>query len=162
MLFRSQSYLHSNITVAVVCQHGAATSNLLHSRLKLLMPNQNLLGPYSVNEFQTQSISNTFDLIISTIGLEVGNVVVVNPLLSGKDIEMIERRLWNLLYQKQCDLLIKNFTVSHQQPIVMQQLIKQKHIQLSDRFDDWQKAIEFAAKPLLDDGVIQQIGRAHV
>ncbi len=155
-IFQSQSYLHSNITVAVVCQHGAATSNLLHSRLKLLMPNQNLLGPYSVNEFQTQSISNTFDLIISTIGLEVGNVVVVNPLLSGKDIEMIERRLWNLLYQKQCDLLIKNFTVSHQQPIVMQQLIKQKHIQLSDRFDDWQKAIEFAAKPLLDDGVIQQ------
>ena len=38
----------------------------------------------------------------------------------------------------------------------MQQLIKQKHVQLSDRFDDWQKAIEFAAKPLLDDGVIQQ------
>lgn len=155
-IFQSQSHLQSNITVAVVCQHGAATSNLLHSRLKLLLPNQNLLGPYSVNEFRTQSISNTFDLIISTIDLEAENVVVVNPLLSGKDIELIERRLWNLLYQKQCDLLIKNFTVSHQQPIAMQHLIKQKHIQLTDRFDDWQKAIEFAAKPLLDDGVIQQ------
>lgn len=155
-IFQSQSHLQSNITVAVVCQHGAATSNLLHSRLKLLMPNQNLIGPYSVNEFQTQIISNTFDLIISTIDLEAENVVVVNPLLSGKDIELIERRLWNLLYQKQCDLLIKNFTVSHQQPIVMHQLIKHKHIQMSDRFDDWQKAIEFASKPLLDDGVIQQ------
>lgn len=155
-IFQSQSHLHSNINVAVVCQHGAATSNLLHSRLKLLMPNQNLLGPYSVSEFQTHRNSTSFDLIISTIGLIDANVLVVNPLLSGKDIEMIERRLWNLLYQKQCDLLIKNFTVTQQKSITMHELIKEKHIQLSDRFDDWQKAIELAAKPLFDDGVIQQ------
>ncbi|MDP3304695.1 MAG: PTS sugar transporter subunit IIA [Erysipelotrichaceae bacterium] len=153
---QSQSHLQSNINVAVVCQHGAATSNLLHSRLKLLMPNQNLLGPFSVSEFHKHRNITSFDLIISTIGLVDANVLVVNPLLSGKDIEMIERRLWNLLYQKQCDLLIKNFTVSHQKLIAMQELIKEKHIQLSDRFDDWQKAIEFAAKPLLDDGIIQQ------
>jgi mannitol/fructose-specific phosphotransferase system IIA component (Ntr-type) len=37
----------------------------------------------------------------------------------------------------------------------MHELIKEKHIQISHRFDNWQKAIEFAAKPLLDDGVIQ-------
>ena len=154
-IFQSQSHLHSNINVAVVCQHGAATSNLLHSRLKLLMPNQNLLGPYSVSEFQAHRNSTSFDLIISTIGLVEANALVVNPLLSGKDIEMIERRLWNLLYQKQCDLLIKNFTVTQQKSITIHELIKMKHIQLADRFDDWQKAIEFAAKPLLDDGVIQ-------
>jgi mannitol operon transcriptional antiterminator len=153
-IFQSQSHLQSNITVAVVCQHGAATSNLLHSRLKLLMPNQNLLGPYSVGEFDTIKNSLNFDLIISTIHLEDRDVLVVSPLLSTKDIELIERKLWNLLYQKQCDLLIKNFRVSHQDKIYMHQLLKERHIQMKKPFDHWQKAIECAAKPLLEDGVI--------
>ncbi|PKM63819.1 MAG: hypothetical protein CVU96_06010, partial [Firmicutes bacterium HGW-Firmicutes-20] len=78
----------------------------------------------------------------------------VSPLLSVRDIELIERKLWNLLYQKQCDLLIKNFKVSHQQTIYMHQLLKERHIQITKPFDHWQKAIECAAKPLLEDGVI--------
>lgn len=153
-IFQSQSHLQSNIAVAVVCQHGAATSNLLHSRLKLLMPNQNLLGPYSVSEYDAIKNSLNFDLVISTIHLDGRDVLVVSPLLSTKDIELIERKLWNLLYQKQCDLLIKNFKVSHQNKIYMHQLVKERHIQIKKPFDHWQKAIECAAKPLLEDGVI--------
>ncbi|PKM69343.1 MAG: hypothetical protein CVU94_04245 [Firmicutes bacterium HGW-Firmicutes-19] len=153
-IYQSQTHLQSSVTVAVVCQHGAATSNLLHSRLKLLMPNQNLLGPYSVNEFEAIKNSQSIDLVISTIHLDNENVLVVSPLLSVRDIELIERKLWNLLYQKQCDLLIKNFKVSHQQTIYMHQLLKERHIQITKPFDHWQKAIECAAKPLLEDGVI--------
>ncbi len=154
-ILQSQFHLQSNIAVAVVCQHGAATSNLLHSRLKQLMFNQRVLGPYSVKEYHDIKKEVNFDLVISTMALHDENVLVVNPLLNPKDIELIERRLWNILYQKQCDLLIKNFTVSHQQPISMHKLIKERHVQLAQRFDDWHKAIEFAAEPLLKDGVIE-------
>lgn len=155
-IIQSQSKLQSIISVAVVCQHGTATSNLLHSRLKILMPNQNLCGPYSVNEFNVQKDKLKFDLIISTIPLDENNTIIVNPLLNTKDIELIERRLWSLLYQKQCELLIKNFTTTHQISINMSQLIKENHIQFTNKFIKWEDAIEFAAKPLIQDRVINQ------
>ena len=112
-IVQSQTKLQAKITVAVVCQHGMATSRLLQSRLELLMPNQNLLGPYSVNEFLDVQKRQSFDLVISTIPIAGINPIIVNPLLNTQDIEMIERILWSLIYQKQCDLLVKNFNLEN-------------------------------------------------
>lgn len=153
-IVQSQAKLQTKITVLVVCQHGTATSNLLHARLKMLMPNQNLVGPYSVNEFKSLKDTQDYDLIISTIPIDNHNSLVVSPLLKPYDIEMIERKLWNLLYQKQCDLLIKNFTVTHQDKIHMSQMIKRNHFQFAKQFSKWEDAIEFAAKPLINDRII--------
>jgi mannitol operon transcriptional antiterminator len=153
-IIQSQAKLQTKITVLVVCQHGTATSNLLHARLKMLMPNQNLAGPYSVNEFNKLKDSLDYDLIISTIPIDDQNSLIVSPLLKPYDIEMIERKLWNLLYQKQCDLLIKNFTVTHQDKISMSQMIKRNHFQFATKFNRWEDAIEYAAKPLINDRVI--------
>jgi transcriptional antiterminator len=153
-IVQSQAKLQTKISVLVVCQHGTATSNLLHARLKMLMPNQNLAGPFSVNEFNSLKDTQNYDLIISTIPIDNKNSLVVSPLLKPYDIEMIERKIWNLLYQKQCDLLIKNFTITHQDEIHMSQMIKISHFQFANQFNKWEDAIEYAAKPLINDRVI--------
>ena len=79
-----------NRKILVVCQMGIATSELLVNRIKSVLPSLDTLEVASVPEMEHINL-NQFDLIISTIKIEVPNqkVILVSPFLSGNDIEKI-------------------------------------------------------------------------
>lgn len=154
-LMQSQVYIKAPIKIAIVCQHGMATSRLLLSRVKALLPNHQISGPYSLSEFLELSPANAFDYVITTIALGIKNELVVHAILTTQDIDMIEKTIWNYTYWKQCDILINNYRVNQEEVISMSQMIKAQHIRLSDETLNYKQAIKQAASLLLNDGIIE-------
>ena len=155
VLLQSQVYVDAPIKIAIVCQHGTATSKLLLSRIEALLPNHQIRGPYSVKEYQTMATLDVFDYVITTIPLGLDNELVVNPILNNKDTELIEKTIWNCTYRKQCDMLLSNYSVNKQDVISMNQMIKAHHLQFSKENFSWKQAIAVAAQPLKDERIIE-------
>lgn len=145
----------SAMRVAVVCHYGLATSSLLQSRLQSLFPSIPFYGPYSLVEFEDIGTDEMFDYIVTTVDLNLVNQLLVLPMLSSYDIEMIERKISNHAYIKQCEQLIKGYIYVHDQNVTMVSLIKKEHIQFAKHVVDYKEAVTLAASPLLNDGVIE-------
>ncbi len=145
----------SAMRVAVVCHYGLATSSLLQSRLQSLFPSIPFYGPYSLVEFEKIGTEEMFDYVVSTVDLKLKNQLLVLPMLSSHDIEMIERKISNHAYLKQCEQLIKGYTYIHDQKVTMASLIKKEHIHFAKHVVDYREAVTLAANPLLKDGVIE-------
>src|SRR5690554_1381841 len=156
VLMQSEGHMQAPTKIAIVCQFGMATSKLLLSKIEAILPNHSISGPYSVSEFNKLTNTNAFDYIITTTPLGISNELVVSPLLTNKDITLIETTIWNTTYWKQCDLLINNYRVHKVDTLMIQDMIKAKHIVLSDQSLSYRQAISKAAQGLLDDGIIEQ------
>lgn len=103
-LQRKQFQNRSLKNIIVVCNEGISTSQILTSRLQGLF-NFHIIGTFSIREVMIWQKSNQADLIISTIDIPDAKfpVIKVNPFLTGKDIEEIQKNTNTSLKQIHID-----------------------------------------------------------
>lgn len=132
----------------IVCGSGLATSSLLASRLKVMMPELKITGPINLSNLKSCNLEK-IDIIISTVPIDFSRrkVIVVNPLLEAGDLIKLRKLLFHKAYQKQMsDLLKINQPVS-----TLEALIPENRIQLNESMTHWRDAIARASKPLIDN-----------
>ncbi|GIM46731.1 transcription antiterminator BglG [Collibacillus ludicampi] len=99
--------------VLLVCTSGIGTSRLLAAQIEKELPHVQVVGTVSLLNLE-DGVKNQrpFDLIISTVPFHYKNyqVVVVNPFLQPRDIELIEEHLRNLNREKR-EEMIKNLEI---------------------------------------------------
>ncbi|MBL4936207.1 PRD domain-containing protein [Clostridium sp. YIM B02515] len=103
--------------VLVVCGSGMATSSILSTRLKILIPELKIVGPIAITDVKNKIKDEEFDFIISTVAIEVPGyqIVNVNPLL---DVEYINQ-IKNLRFKKQSDYLAKRYEIKHKDKVLL-------------------------------------------
>ncbi|MBS6374447.1 MAG: PTS sugar transporter subunit IIA [Erysipelotrichaceae bacterium] len=167
--------------VLLVCPNGLMVSKTLEIQLYNYIPAIQIIGNIALKDlpdFQAQ-----YDYIVSTISIpDHENVLVVNPLLTRLDIDMLMSKLihisamnvhfdvesiMHLVKQHASDvdenklkqdlerLLYKREEKENYQPM-LKELLNEKRIRTADHVDNWKSAIELAAKPLLEEGTIEQ------
>lgn len=137
----------------IVCGSGLATSSLLASRLKVMMPEIKSVGPVNVSQLQTLDVSE-IDFIISTVPIDFPKrqVIVVNPLLESDDLNRLQKLLFKRTYEKQMNDLMQ----INQPRTALGSLIPEEFIQLNQPIRDWRESIREASRPLLVNENIAQ------
>ena len=83
------------LNVLVVCHFGIATSKIMVSRLNVMIPEINIIGPLTIEEAKNELNRNKVDLIITTIKFDsVVDTIQVSPLLSDEDIYRIKSKAY--------------------------------------------------------------------
>lgn len=168
--------------VLVVCPNGLMVSKTLEIQLYKYIPTIDIAGVLSLKELAETNIY--YDYIISTVEIpDKENVIVVNPLLSKLDIQLLMSKLININYsntnfdlelimqvikkytkiideRKLKDELLKIIYKFEEKEIyqpMLKELVTADRIRKVKRVDNWKEAIKLAAKPLLDDGSIETI-----
>lgn len=171
---------HKIKKIAFVCPQGKAISQHLLLQFMNHFPNTEIIGTFSIHE--AEKISNVSDYIISTIDIpKINNLIKVNPILSKPDIDILKKKIElqdalknkveevmqvikkhtkiadeNQLYLELNKVLKKEFDVKGYEPMLYELLTKDK-IQHVNSAENWEKAIELAAQPLLKDKSIEPI-----
>lgn len=158
-IYQQHVSVKTNVRIAVVCHSGIATSKILFYRLRNMIPEKHLIGPFSLSEFDAIAKQEEFDFVISTTPIDVNHNIVINPMITNRDMEVIEKNIINALYQKQCDFLIKNYRLKQAQKSKLGDLIKAEHMRFTQENLSWQDAIILAAKPLVEN---KSISRKYV
>lgn len=166
--------------VLLVCPNGLMVSKTLEIQLYNYIPAINIVGSIALKDLP--AFNQQYDYIVSTISIpDYENVLVVNPLLTRLDIDMLMSKLIHisavnvhfdveqileLVKQHASDvdesklkqdlerLLYKREEKENYQPM-LKELLNEKRIQSVDHVDNWKQAIELAAKPLLEAGTIE-------
>ncbi|RAL26414.1 BglG family transcription antiterminator [Thermoflavimicrobium daqui] len=153
--FERQSWNQKGLlpTAYVVCGSGLATSSLLITRLKLLLPELTVKGPIDMDHAKTLT-SDKANFIISTVPVDNQwiPVVKVHPLLEDQDIQQIRQLIFREANQKQWGRLKELNENLHS--IRLGDFFSSTHIQLQKEVNDWRKAITFASQPLLNESYI--------
>ena len=159
-IYENSLAVNASITVLLVCSFGLATSSILKSRIIPIIPNCTLIGPHCENDAIEYCKNHKIDLIISTHELSIDGIktIKVNPLLYPEDVDYIKSSLFQLSYQRMCDLFIKSYTnLNNSREVVwLRDYVSFEDIQLVEHQDSWQEAIKLAAKPLLIKSKIEQ------
>ncbi len=168
--------------VLVVCPNGLMVSKILEVQLYKYIPTVDIVGVLSLKELSETNIY--YDYIISTVEIpNKENVIVVNPLLSKLDIQMLMNKLINFNYsdinfdlelimqvikkhtkiideKKLKDELLKIMYKTEEKEIyqpMLKELLTADRIRKVKKVNDWREAIRLAAKPLLEDGSIEKL-----
>lgn len=168
--------------VLVVCPNGLMVSKTLEIQLYKYIPTIDIVGVLSLKELSETNIY--YDYIISTVEIpDKDNVIVVNPLLSKLDIQLLMNKLINFNYSdRSFDLELIMQTIKKHTKIIdekrlkkdllkimykyeekeiyqpmLKELVTAERIRKVKRVDNWKEAIKLAAKPLLEDGSIETI-----
>lgn len=153
--------LDNRICIMLVCSVGMATSSILESRVKGLLPDCSFIGPFSSKEALAYLKDHEVDLILSTNDEDYGDVktIVVNPLLYKQDIDYIRAVLFEINYDKLCSSFLDSYSLINEEgkkKVFLKQYIPKEHIQIVEGVKDWRESIRIAAKPLLKDGKIEK------
>lgn len=142
-------------TALVVCSSGLATSSILVTRLKLLLPELRIIGPFTLSKIDEQLEKENIDLVISTVPfrLERFDVIVVNPLLDHDDLLKLRNMTFNLTYRKQMKHLVQQDQLL-QKKKQLKDIIPEASIQLNVDATEWRSAIQLASSPLLEKKII--------
>lgn len=168
--------------VLVVCPNGLMVSKILEVQLYKYIPTVDIVGVLSLKELSETNIY--YDYIISTVEIpNKENVIVVNPLLSKLDIQMLMNKLINFNYsdinfdlelimqvikkhtkiideKKLKNELLKIMYKTEEKEIyqpMLKELLTADRIRKVKKVNDWREAIRLAAKPLLEDGSIEKL-----
>jgi len=173
--------LPSRKKVLIVCESGIGTSRILQKQLEDLLPNVDVIDSISIRDYKNYNISQ-LDFIVSTISLPPSKISIykVRPILTPSDKILLLKEMNHLsenIYfsaNSIIDIVKKHATIHNEQslfedleklmnqnvlkeendkPMLRDLLIKQ-HINIVDEIDNWQKAIQLASEPLLDNGYI--------
>lgn len=88
--------------VAVVCATGIGTSQLLMARLKNYFDKDVKFTALGVNEIQDINVQNKYDLILTTIPLELERkVIYLDPFFSDNQLKKISELLYSIPSDKQ-------------------------------------------------------------
>jgi len=156
-ILENHSSEKSVLSVLVICNFGNATSKILISRLQSLLPEINIIGPLSTENADHVLKNEPIDLIITTAKF-IGPVdtITVNPILSEDDIDRIKSKIYKMTYLKQCNSFIHSLHGSKAKSNTIADIVLVKYIRIDNSIQDWKTAIKEAAKPLLNDRLIQK------
>lgn len=135
--------------VLVVCPKGIVSSGFIMSRIRRILPPLDIIEAVSANDVTRFDLEHV-DLIISTIPLlDVEKpVVIVSPLITEKDLEMINR-----IYQEKLALPEKETTIVIKH---LSAFIDPQYVFCAQQAQDARQIIETVTNQLLSDGYIQK------
>ena len=159
-IYEKSLAVNASINVLLVCSFGLATSSILKSRIIPIIPNCTLIGPHCEKDAIDYCSKHKIDLIISTHELSIDGIktIKVNPLLYSEDVDYIKNSLFQLSYQRMCDLFIKSYPSlnnDNREIVWLKDYVSYEDIQLVASQNSWQEAIRLAAKPLVDKNKIE-------
>ena len=140
----------------VVCNSGLATSNLLATRLKVMLPELSILGPMAISELElTPDLIHQVDFVISTtpFSLAEKELVLVSPLLGIDDVLALKKRVINITGKKQLFYLMSDTQTSN---LKLGDLLTSDQVNLQKTVTSWRSAIEVASQPLIVNRTISQ------
>lgn len=177
---RKSNYLSAQIVVDIVCPSGMATANMLRTEIENLHSNIHVRKVMNLIEFNEQKEVST--VVISTIGLDHPNTILVNPILNQDDRMRILQRLHlkstdtNVSNIDSIMVIISPYIAEHDRTMVRQELTqyfsfcqnKGSHQNLLNMKDvmhkefvryrkqaaSWQEAVHVASQPLIDNSII--------
>lgn len=160
-IYQSNSKNKNMLDILVICSFGLATSSILKNRILATLPECNLLGPMSKAQAEAFLSDHKVDMVISTSEFHYKDTltVIVNPMLSQKDIEQIRDELHQLSYLKMCRQFIKlssQIEDSKESKHYIRDYMREDDIRILDFCRDWKEAIKIAAQPLLQRGDITE------
>ena len=159
--FETSLQFDMKIKVLIECSFGTTTSAILDSRIRQLITECEIVGPFSTTETKKYLDKEKVDLIITTH--EGTNyrypTLIVNPLLNPEDADYIHARIFQLSYEKMCESFMNSYLKQEDNKskvICIKDLISRDDIQIFDECKSWEEAIQIAAAPLLNAGKIEQ------
>lgn len=156
--YESSLKVRLTVNILVVCSYSNTTCSILYSRLKQNLPDCNLWGPISKEEFKAKQ-TNEVDLILTAGGTVDTDIpqINVNPLIYVDDLDKIQSRVYQLSYAKLCKEFLSEFKATRDdRHISIKNLIREDHIQIVESCNHWQEAVQIAAEPLLRDHLIEE------
>lgn len=139
----------------IVCGSGFATSNMLITRLNIMLPELNILGPVSPEQINHMLCANEIDFIITTVNLNVkkSKVILVNPLLENSDIQKLKELIFYNTKRKQVNYISKQTLEKDisQNLVSLKDLLHADNISLRQNCNNWKEAIRRACIPLLNN-----------
>ena len=170
--------------VLIVCNSGIGTSNLLSTRLASVYE-INIVATVAFHEFGQAIAENDVDYILSTIDINHDSikVVKVNPLVSDKDIEVLDNyfqhRYNNTIeFSRLLKVLKRNCTIRNEEQLfsalhgefpqivnaaregsgykkMLKEVVSDQMIKLDYPAKDWEDAVREAGRLLLDSDCIE-------
>lgn len=168
--------------VLLVCPNGLMVSKSLEIQLYKYIPTIEIVGIVSIK--QLKEVNVYYDYIITTIDIQnVSNVIVVNPLLTASDIQLLMNKLISIKENEKyfnLELIMqairKNGVISNEEALkadllniihkidegemyqpMLKELINAERVNIVKSVKDWKEAIKIASKPLLEDNSIEEL-----
>lgn len=168
--------------VLLVCPNGLMVSKSLEIQLYKYIPTIEIVGIVSIK--QLKEVNVYYDYIITTIDIQnVSNVIVVNPLLTASDIQLLMNKLISVKENEKyfnLELIMqairKNGVISNEEALkadllniihkidegemyqpMLKELINAERVNIVKSVKDWKEAIKIASKPLLEDNSIEEL-----
>ena len=159
--FETSINLNQKIKVLIECSFGTTTSAILDSRIRQLITDCEIIGPFSTGEAEEYLDKNEVDLIITTH--DGSNykypTIIVNPLLNSEDADYVRTRIFQLSHEKMCQSFMNSYMKqddNKSKHVFLKDLIKKENIQIKESCDSWEEAIQTAAAPLINAKQIEQ------
>lgn len=142
--------------VLLVCGSGLATSNLLKTRLSVMLPELKYIGPISTMEVNKYLEENPVDFIISTSPVEVSGVDVIriNPLVDNEDLNKLKTLIFKNTVRKQLYHISNMDMIDKKEKYYLGELFNKEEVVFKAHCNDWREAIRIASKPLIDNNSI--------
>ncbi|HBF7092809.1 TPA: transcription antiterminator [Clostridioides difficile] len=168
--------------VLLVCPNGLMVSKSLEIQLYKYIPTIEIVGIVSIK--QLKEVNVYYDYIITTIDIQnVNNVIVVNPLLTSSDVQLLMNKLISVKENEKyfnLELIIqairKNGVINNEEALkadllniihkidegemyqpMLKELINAERVNIIKNVRDWKEAIKIASKPLLEDNSIGEL-----
>ncbi|EML9805143.1 transcription antiterminator [Clostridioides difficile] len=168
--------------VLLVCPNGLMVSKSLEIQLYKYIPTIEIVGIVSIK--QLKEVNVYYDYIITTIDIQnVNNVIVVNPLLTSSDVQLLMNKLISVKENEKyfnLELIIqairKNGVINNEEALkadllniihkidegemyqpMLKELINAERVNIIKNVRDWKEAIKIASKPLLEDNPIEEL-----
>ncbi|HBH1344128.1 BglG family transcription antiterminator [Clostridioides difficile] len=168
--------------VLLVCPNGLMVSKSLEIQLYKYIPTIEIVGIVSIK--QLKEVNVYYDYIITTIDIQnVNNVIVVNPLLTSSDVQLLMNKLISVKENEKyfnLELIIqairKNGVINNEEALkadllniihkidegemyqpMLKELINAERVNIIKTVRDWKEAIKIASKPLLEDNSIEEL-----
>lgn len=140
----------NRLNVIVVCGSTVGTSRLLLNRLRLTFPQLNYVEIVSYHDLLKREHIHA-DLIVSTVKLTDLQVpcIVVSPLLTNKDIEIITAHINNKNLNSYNNNHTMNIGNCEESKLMLKDLLRKENILLDVEVNNWEEAIRKGANILL-------------
>lgn len=151
----------NNIKIAIICNSGIGTSQLLKLKLKQKF-NFQILGVFNKREIMDLDL-NQCDLIISTVVLDHIHFpsLYVNSVLSSNDINLIEAKINKISYKKinyyfNQPILKEDILLRNNKSKSLKEYLTVDYIKVTDDVKSWEEAIKIAGDLLIKNNVVDK------
>lgn len=154
ILLNSSLSDENQLNILFICSFGFASSSIIKARITQILPGNNFIGPMSPQRAREYLKENKVEFAISTVDFDGADcpVVVIDPLVSQKDIDALQRILFQLSYKMVCQNVLSLYSTQRAVARLQHRIsdyMTAEDVQIVGEARDWVKAIRLAATPLL-------------